>query len=140
MEKVHKKKGDFRFKAKGNSMNSAIQNDDITTLSPLGKYLPGPGEIVAYRLADHNELIIHRIIKVKNGHYSIRGDNANYTHKDIPLKDIIGVVTKVERHGKSIFWIGRYHSSNSAKISLRIYLIKNRLLRLSKLIINKFLK
>lgn len=138
IEEIHDKKMDVRFKANGNSMTPAIKNGDIITLSPVGDSRPGPGEVSAYRRGYDNELIIHRIIKVSDEKYSIRGDNSNFTHQDINVNEIIGVVTGIERNGRSKFWPGRYNSSVFAKVYFHIYLKRLRLFNLAKRIRNKF--
>ncbi len=137
---VHGKKNEFRFRATGNSMKPAIHDGDVITISPIGNFLPGPGEIAAYIYQDGQELIVHRIVSLIGGNYSIRGDNASYTHHEVPVEDIIGIVTKVEKDGKIVSRYGRYHASILIRIGLKTFLIKMKLIRLFKKVISNMLK
>jgi len=123
LQAVHQKGAEFRFRATGKSMNPTILNNDILTLSPLRGISPFPGEVVAFRHPRTENLIIHRIIKADKNGFTIKGDCLRISDSNIPLENIIGVVTRVERKGKSIFWPNRFHHPFPARIYFRFKLI-----------------
>ena len=137
IEQVHKKKSDFKFKASGSSMTPCILDGDIITISPIGKNKPIPGEVVAYKNESGSELIVHRITKKSGEYYSIKGDNTTYSHHLVPAEKILGIVTSVEREGKSIFWPGRNNLNKLYKMYLSFYLFKMKLFRFVKKFLNK---
>ena len=66
----------------------------------------GPGrckryDVVLYRCGD--SYILHRIIKVLPEGYIIAGDNNTFLEKDITDNQILGVMTRMVRDGKSIY-------------------------------------
>jgi signal peptidase I len=143
MELIHtvqNKKGDFRFKASGTSMTPSICNDDIITLTPINDSPPKPGEVVAFRHPESNCLIIHRVTAVSQNMYSIRGDNARNTDRDIPMKNIIGVVTRVERGGKPVFWPHRFNYPLWANFYFRINLVRLKIKHLMQKIVRVLIK
>ena len=92
----------FRFKAKGFSMSPFIKNDDVITVSPLESFSLYPGQIVAFIHPQTRKLNVHRIIKKKGHSYLIKGDNSFKTNGHIPIKNIMGHVTRIERRGKKV--------------------------------------
>jgi signal peptidase I len=123
LQAVHEKGANFCFKATGRSMRPSIHNNDLLTLSPLKEMLPFPGEVVGFRHPRTRNLIVHRIIKADKKGYTIRGDNLTFQDSEIPREHIIGVVTRVERKGKTIFWPNRIQNRIRARIYFRFYLI-----------------
>ena len=90
----------FRFKAMGFSMSPFIKNGDVVTISPLLDHPIGFGKPVAFIHAQTGRLVIHRVVGKKGDYYLIKGDNSVETDGLIPMKDILGVVSKVERAGR----------------------------------------
>ena len=65
----------------------------------------GPGrfrryDVVLYKRGD--KYILHRILKVLPEGYLIAGDNNTFVETDIKDENILGVMTRVIRNGKSI--------------------------------------
>lgn len=59
---------------------------------------PSENDVVLYSRG--NELILHRIISVKNGNYIIRGDNCLNKETDVTRSDMLGVMTAFYRGDK----------------------------------------
>ncbi len=134
---VHEKKKDFRFKASGNSMNPAIRNDDIITITPVRNSPLGYGEIVAFRHPGSGSLIIHRITSIKSKKYSIKGDNSDIADRNIPGENIIGVIIKVERNGKALFWPNRVNHLLFSRIYIFLIYLRLRINRILKYLVKK---
>ncbi len=92
----------FRFRASGFSMHPFIRNRDTIIISPLPSGRPETGDIVAFLLPGTGMLVVHRVIDRKNGCYIISGDNVPEPDGLIPLKNVIGLVTDVERNGRKV--------------------------------------
>lgn len=92
-----------RFQAKGFSMAPFIKNEDVVTISPLKQKRPGLGDIIAFVRPEKEGLCVHRIVRKKDGLYVTRGDNRSETDERVPIKNILGTVTRVERGGNRAF-------------------------------------
>jgi len=118
----HEKGADFRFKAAGYSMTPAIRSNDVITISPLKEIPPFVGEVAAFRHAHTDRLMIHRVVRKKKGIFFIKGDRARHMDGNIPLENILGVVTRVERGGRAVFWPDRFRHPLRAKLYARGFL------------------
>ena len=94
----------FRFRVRGFSMNPFIKNGDIVTISPLFNLSTVFGRPVAFIHHEIDDLIVHRVVGKIGNRYFIKGDSSFKIDGLIPRKDILGVVTKVERQGKKIIF------------------------------------
>lgn len=92
----------FRFRAKGFSMSPFIKDADIVTISPLSRASPGLGDMVAFIHPGTKRLVIHRVVGKSSESYMIRGDNMLQEDGPVTKADIIGRVTRIERHGRKI--------------------------------------
>jgi len=119
---VHEKGAALRFKAAGSSMTPAICNNDVITISPLEEIPPFVGEVVAFHHPRTDRLLIHRVVRKKQGTFNIRGDSLRYTDSHIPRVNILGVVTAVERQGRVLFWPNRFQHPFWARLYFRGYL------------------
>ncbi|UCH92631.1 MAG: S24/S26 family peptidase [Candidatus Aminicenantes bacterium] len=108
IQAVHEKGAAFRFKATGYSMTPSIRNNDVITISPLKKIPPSVGEVVAFRHLQTGRLMIHRVVRKKQGSFFIKGDRLRQMDGNIPLENILGVITRVERGGQTVFWPDRF--------------------------------
>ena len=97
------KRASFRMKATGFSMSPFIQNEDILTISPLTHSLSS-GEVVAFDIPKRNKLIVHRIVEIRNSSFVIKGDNVESIDGVIPGECILGIITKVERGDRRIYF------------------------------------
>jgi len=117
---VHEKGADFRFGASGMSMSPTIRDGDIITLSPPKGMKPVFGDILAFRHPETGKLIVHRVIGVSSDTFLAKGDNSLDPDGLIPLSNILGVVTRVERNGFSLFWPDIRRSPGGGRIYFRI--------------------
>jgi len=92
-----------RFKAKGFSMSPFIKNEDVVAITPLQRERLGLGKIVAFVHPQTERLCIHRIVDKGAGFYITEGDNRSETSERVPIEDLLGSVTRVERNGKRVF-------------------------------------
>lgn len=90
----------------GISMRPTLIEGDVLTLEPLSCN-PTPGDIVLFRY--HGRHILHRIVAIENGVYTMRGDNS-VTFESCRREDIVARVVKVEKHNKlkhiAVRWLG----------------------------------
>jgi hypothetical protein len=107
IDAVHEKGAPFRFQANGYSMTPAIRDGDTITISPLGGLLPGRGDVVAFRHPERPQMLVHRVLHAKALKYFIQGDNCPEADGWVPAKNILGLITRVERQGKPRFWPNR---------------------------------
>jgi signal peptidase I len=126
---VHEKGAAFQFTVTGASMKPAVRHNDVVTLSPLGDIPPMPGEVVAAAPAGDtsSRLVLHRVAAVKKGLFTIKGDNLRHPDAHVPLENISGVVTRIERQGKVISWPDRFKHPFKARLFFRFCLIYTRL-------------
>lgn len=104
---VHEKGVPFRFNANGYSMTPAIRDGDTITLSPLKDLLPRRGDVFAFRHSNQLQMLVHRILRKKGDRFFIKGDNCSVADGWIPAENLLGIVTRVERQGKNVFWPDR---------------------------------
>ena len=109
IEAVHEKGAPFRFQAKGFSMGSAIRNGDIITVSPVKNIMPRRGDVLAFRHPERPQMLVHRLLRKKVAYFYFRGDNCPEADGWIPAENLLGIVTRVERQGKTVFWPDRSH-------------------------------
>ena len=92
----------FKFKARGFSMSPFIKDGDVITISPLINYSIGFGKPVAFIHSRTGKLIVHRVIGRCGDNYLIKGDRSTELDGLIPSKNILGVVTRVERGDRKV--------------------------------------
>ena len=93
----------FKFPVKGFSMLPCIRTGDVVTISPLSASAIGLGKVVAFIHPETAKFNIHRIVGSWRNVYLIKGDNAIKFDGLIPIRNILGGVTSVERNGKRVF-------------------------------------
>ncbi|MDD5598386.1 MAG: S26 family signal peptidase [Victivallaceae bacterium] len=91
-----------RMKALGGSMSPFIKNEDILTVSPLSIATLGVGRVAAFTCSKRKRLTVHRIVKRQSNGCIIKGDNCGRPDGLVPLENILGVITKVERGDRGI--------------------------------------
>lgn len=75
----------------GISMQPRFHTGDLAIVRAEPSY--HVGEIVAYHSSLLNTTILHRIVAIKDGHYSFKGDNNNYLDPEQPTKSqLIGAL------------------------------------------------
>ena len=85
------------LRIKGESMYPLLRNtrDLVVLKTPRANELK-PGSIFLFQW--EGRYILHRLIKIKNGEYWMRGDH-NRTYEQVIAEDIIGIVEQVRRNG-----------------------------------------
>ena len=109
IEAVHEKGAPFRFQARGHSMTPAIRNGDNITLAPLGDIPIGRGYVLAFRHPERPQMLVHRVLRKKGDRFLIKGDNCFEADGWIPAENLLGLVMRVERQGKLVYWPDRSH-------------------------------
>lgn len=105
------KKGILVYTNKGNSMYPLIrQGKDVLIIKKTNRRLKKM-DVPLYK-RESGQYVLHRIIKVNENDYVIRGDNTYYNETGIRDDQILGVLSGVIREGKEI-------SANS--LSYKIY-------------------
>lgn len=92
-----------RFTASGWSMRPLIQNGDIVTASPIDGCRVGVGDILLC-ITEKNGVVAHRMIGWRRNRRRkialIKGDACLGAPDAIPVKNILGRITSVERNGR----------------------------------------
>lgn len=91
-----------RFRAKGSSMAPFIRNGDVITISPSFDSRIRLGDVGAFIRPIRGTLAVHRIVRKKGGYFLAKGDNKHNGNERIPNANLLGLVTRVERDGKSV--------------------------------------
>jgi hypothetical protein len=92
----------FRFKARGVSMHPFIRDGDVVTVSPGTGRKPRLGEVAAFCHPETRKLVVHRVLARLDGAYLLQGDNSPISDGVIPSEAVLGLVTRVERHGRTV--------------------------------------
>ena len=100
MPAVLEKGRPFRFEARGTSMEPFVRDGDIVTVAPLRASRPKPGDIAAFVHPAAGGLRVHRVVKVEDGRYVLKGDNALDADGALSRDQILGVVVRLERGGR----------------------------------------
>ena len=122
MVAVLEKKAYFRFTAPGFSMTPFIRDGDVITLAHLPAKLFA-GDVVAFMEPCNRRLTVHRIIKVLQAGYLIKGDNATEPDGVLEHSSLIGHVVRVERHGSRVLFGAGVEGGGIAWLSHRGWLI-----------------
>lgn len=95
IESILEKEGFYLFTGSGNSMWPLIREGiDTVEVRPVRQPLSA-GEVVLFRDAE-GKYVLHRILGVKDGRYSVRGDNTCAPDL-VPEDRIIGIMTGLWR-------------------------------------------
>jgi signal peptidase I len=120
MESVLSQGKPFRFRSSGFSMSPFIKDGDVITLvNPLGRPLR-PGTVIAFIQPPSGSLAVHRIVVQRDDRYLLKGDNNREFDGWVTPANVIGIVNRVERNGKSvhfgegqirwlIVWLSKYN-------------------------------
>lgn len=100
-EELLQKDGHFIYTNVGYSMMPLLrQKKDIIEICKKNDERCKKYDVVLYKRG--NKYILHRIIKVLPDGYYIVGDHCTKLEKDIKDENILGIMTRVIRNGKSI--------------------------------------
>ena len=96
-EEILAREGKLVYRTKGTSMEPMLrQNRDLITVEVPSARL-ARFDVALYKRGDSN--VLHRVIRVKDGCYLIRGDNT-FSLEEIPFERVFGVLTAFVRKGK----------------------------------------
>jgi hypothetical protein len=93
-----------RLQVKGYSMSPFIKDSDVVTISPMSDSSPGFGDVIAFIHPKTDKLIIHRVVRKSRDACLVKGENALEPDGLIERKHMIGIITRVERKGKKVFF------------------------------------
>lgn len=91
----------FRFTAPGLSMTPFIRDCDRVTVEPLTKPVR-LGDVVAFSNPHTEKLTVHRVVKVSENGYLIKGDNCLGFDGLVPPEKMIGRVVHVACRGRGV--------------------------------------
>ena len=94
-----------RFEADGRSMLPLVRPGDVLSVRTLGADEPRSGDVVAVGGTQGEGLLVHRVLRVRGGRALVRGDNTTVANGEFARDQIIGVVSRVERDGREV-WFG----------------------------------
>ncbi len=94
------------------------EHRDVAVIERVNRKLK-KNDVPLYRRAGCDKLVLHRILKVTDNGYVIRGDNLYQNEYDVTDDDIVGVLKAFYREGK-------YYDCATSKI-YHIYIVLNRL-------------
>ena len=95
------KKGILVYTNKGNSMYPLIrQGKDVLIIKKVNSRLKKM-DVPLYK-RESGQYVLHRIIKVNENDYVLRGDNTYYNETGIRDDQLLGVLSGVIREGKEI--------------------------------------
>ncbi len=95
------KNGDLiKGKTIGSSMLPLFRDSmDIVTVKKIVDK-PRVNDVLLYSNTDSNGLVLHRLVKIADDGFVIRGDNCFANETNVKYEDIIGVMSGFERNGK----------------------------------------
>ena len=73
----------------GTSMLPKLKKSDLIVLRPRHTY--GVGDVVGYRSSLIHRVVLHRIVAIRHGRYSFKGDNNSFIDPEQPTRsDLVG--------------------------------------------------
>jgi signal peptidase I len=98
-----------RFEAQGRSMLPLIRPGDVVRVRHAGEQGPKLGDVVAVLGMPAGGLLLHRVVRVRDGRLLLRGDNTTVDNGECSVDDVLAVVSGVERKGCPVrFGAGRW--------------------------------
>lgn len=93
--------------AHGDSMEPGFHAGDLAVIRPADDYQVG--DVVAYHSDTLNTVVLHRIVAVQDGQYTLQGDNNSWLDPDQPAGDRVigGLVLRIPQGG---IWLDRLTS------------------------------
>ena len=85
----------------GFSMYPMLRQKQDTVVIEKIKEKPKPNDVVLY-LRDNGKYVLHRVVKVKDDGYVIRGDNCYFNEYDVKDRHIIGLLVGFYRNDKYV--------------------------------------
>jgi len=115
---------------RGNSMNPfLVDRRDKVVIAPLPINGPVIGDLPLAYDRKNQRYVLHRLIRKEGAHYILRGDGNLKGTEQISANDLIGIVTHLQRKGRTYSIQGRCWRTYSA-IWLKLIPIRRILLGL----------
>ncbi len=101
VKKEMHEKGEYISLTRGSSMRPLFrEHRDVVVIAPLSRQ-PRKYDVLLYTRINKDDLVLHRVLKVREKDYIIRGDNT-YSFEYIPKDDVIGILKEFYRNGKYV--------------------------------------
>lgn len=114
---ILKEKGSLTGVTSGESMRPLFRDGrDKAVIIPLTKAIM-KNDVLLYRKAATNEVILHRVVKIKDGKPILRGDGTFINEPNVPQNDILGIMEGFYRGGK-------YYSCKSKRYRLYVFFLR----------------
>ena len=98
-EDIIAEQGKLVYTNVGNSMFPIVREGDLLIIERVSAPLQ-IGDVPLYK-RDNGQYVLHRIADVKNGKYTMKGDNRTEMEKGVSDRHIIGVLTGIVRNGRT---------------------------------------
>jgi hypothetical protein len=85
-------------------MSPFIKNSDVVTISPIVDSSPRFGDVIAFIHPKTDKLIIHRVVRKIENACLVKGENTLEPDGLIERRNMIGIITRVERKGKKVLF------------------------------------
>ncbi|MFA4965750.1 MAG: S26 family signal peptidase [Thermoleophilia bacterium] len=92
----------FRFSARGTSMEPFVHDGDVLTVVPGVRQAPGLGRVIAYLAPDPERIVVHRVVATRPAGVVARGDGAGLADGIVRPSQVMGVVVRAERGGRTL--------------------------------------
>ena len=99
IEEVLATNGKLVYRIKGTSMRPMLKQERDVVVIERPDGLLRRYDIPLYKSGEN--YVLHRVIRVRDGSYLIRGDNTE-VDEQVPFDAVIGVLTAVSRNGKNL--------------------------------------
>jgi signal peptidase I len=94
-----------QFEAQGRSMLPLIRPGDLLRVRRSDDQSPKLGDVVAVRGMPAGGLLLHRVVRLREGVLLLRGDNTTMDNGEYAIADVLAIVSEVERKGRLV-WFG----------------------------------
>ena len=91
IEEELNRSGKIVYKIKGHSMYPMLRQEKDLVVIKKNTGIIHPGDVVLYKGAKDNALVLHRVIKINEDHLVIRGDHT-LSNEKVHASQIIGLL------------------------------------------------
>lgn len=110
----------IKIKVEGESMLPTIKPEEVVYIASIHHYSPRVGDILLY-VSKLGNLVLHRIINIKNEIFYMKGDNEDYID-EIQFNQIIGFMDMSNK--ENIIKITKIFESQIGKFKIQIKINK----------------
>lgn len=101
VKKELQEKGEYHSLTRGVSMRPMLrQHKDVVVIVPITSDYK-KNDVLLYATKGKNDLVLHRVLKIRENDFVIRGDNT-YAYEYIPKENVVGILKEFYRNGKYI--------------------------------------